>query len=513
VTIKARLALAVVALLVVLTAVLGVITIRSTRSSMITQVDDRLVAIADRPPSPRGGPGADDAPDRYRDVAEFLYSADGELLDARPAGFSDDPVAEPDLPSSASALAALTGHVVTVASTDGELDYRALVFGAPDGNVKVVAQPLTQVDEAVSSLTRTFVFAGIAMVVLGAAVSWLVIRRSLRPVEGMIDTATAIASGDLSQRVDHPDDGSELGRLADALDEMLGQLEASFTERLAAQSRLEQFVADASHELRTPVTAIRGYAELYREGGLAPGAQLDRAMRRIEQESARMGTLVEDLLVLARLDEQQSLERRPVDFGVLAEDAVTDARAVDPECPITLRATPTAHVVGDEQRLRQVVANLLTNARVHTPPRTPVHVTVEQLDGHVELTVADEGPGIAIEDRQRIFERFSRADRSRSRERGGAGLGLSIVAAVVATHGGAVRVEDAPRGGARFVVDLPASYFSADSIAETTSGASGSTCGENRAIGLPSSSTRNFSKFQRMSPVCPSESATGVSSS
>jgi two-component system OmpR family sensor kinase len=357
------------------------------------------------------------------------------------------------------------------------------------------------------------------MVVIGAAVSWLVIRRSLRPVEGMIDTATAIASGDLSQRVDHRDDGSELGRLADALDEMLGQLEASFTERLAAQSRLEQFVADASHELRTPVTTIRGYAELYRDGGLTQAEQLDRAMRRIEQESARMGTLVEDLLLLARLDQQQPLELRPVDVGMLAEDAVTDARAVDPERPITLRAAPSAPVLGDELRLRQVVANLLTNARAHTPPRTPVHVTVEQVDGHVELTVADEGPGVAVEDRLRIFERFSRADRSRSRERGGAGLGLSIVEAVVATHRGAVRVEDArpevaPGGGARFVVELPAwGYFSADSIAETTSGASGSTCGANRAIGLPSSSTRNFSKFQRMSPVCPSESATGVSSS
>ena len=324
-------------------------------------------------------------------------------------------MAEPDLPSTGRALTALAGHVATVASTDRELDYRALVFRTPDGYVKVVAQPLTEVDEAVSSLTGTFLFAGVAMVIIGAAVSWLVIRRSLRPVEGMIDTATAIASGDLSQRVDHRDDGSELGRLADALDEMLGQLEASFTERLAAQSRLEQFVADASHELRTPVTAIRGYAELYREGGLAPGEQLDRAMRRIEQESARMGTLVEDLLLLARLDEQQPLERQPVDVGVLAEDAVTDARAVDTERPITLCTTPSAYVLGDEQRLRQVVANLLTNARVHTPPRTPVHVRVERRDGHVELTVADEGPGIVVDDRQRIFERFSRADRSRSR--------------------------------------------------------------------------------------------------
>ncbi|HEY8216336.1 MAG TPA: HAMP domain-containing sensor histidine kinase [Acidimicrobiia bacterium] len=455
-TIKARLALAVVALLLVLTAVLGVITIRSTRASMVGQIDDRLVSIRDRPPPPRESEAADRASDRYRDIAEFLYSSDGRLLDARPAGFSDAPEAGPALPATTAGLAALEDRVVTVPSTDGALDYRVLVFRVRDGNLKVIAQPLTQVDDAVSSLTRIFVIAGLAMVVVGAAVSWFVIRRSLRPVEGMIDTASAIASGDLSQRVDHRDDRSELGRLAHALDDMLGQLEVSFTERAAAQSRLEQFVADASHELRTPVTAIRGYAELYRGGGLQDREQLDRAMRRIEQESARMGALVEDLLVLARLDEQQPLERHPVDLGVLVEDAVADARAVDPERPITLHDPDPAIVLGDEQRLRQVLANLLTNARVHTPPRAGIHVAVERSNGRVELTVADEGPGIALHDRQRIFERFSRADRSRSRERGGAGLGLSIVAAVVAAHGGVVQVTDAPGGGAAFVVDLPA---------------------------------------------------------
>src|SRR4029450_13420437 len=258
----------------------------------------------------------------YRDVAEFLYSPEGVLLDGRPAGFSDEPEDGPALPTTLAALTALEGHVVTRPSEDGEIDYRVLVFRVRDGNIKVIAQPLTQVDEAVSSLTRIFLIAGVAMVVVGATVSWFVIRRALRPVEGMIDTASAIASGDLSQRVDHRDDGSELGRLADALDEMLGQLEASFDERVAAQSRLEQFVADASHELRTPVTAIRGYAELYRRGGLQPGEQLDRAMRRIEQGGARGGGAVEDLLVLARLDEQQALACQPVDLVTLAEDAV-----------------------------------------------------------------------------------------------------------------------------------------------------------------------------------------------
>ncbi|MEX2254697.1 MAG: HAMP domain-containing sensor histidine kinase [Acidimicrobiia bacterium] len=455
-TIKARLTIAVVLLLLVLTAVLGIFTVRSTRSSMIGQLDDRLVAIRDRPGPPIRQEPALLGSVRYRDLAEFLYSRRGELLDSRPAGFSDDPEPGPALPAfSSAAFDALLDRVVTLPSTDRSLEYRVLVFRPRDGSVKVIAQTLTNVNEAVSSLTQTFVIAGLAMVVIGGIVSWVIIRRSLRPVEGMIDTAAAIASGDLTQRVDHDEDGTELGRLADALDEMLGQLEAAFGERVAAQERLEQFVADASHELRTPVTAIRGYAELYRGGGIAEGEQLDRAMRRIEQESSRMATLVEDLLLLARLDEQQPLAREPVDLTALAEDAVSDLRAIDRERPVTLEATDRAIVLGDEGRLRQVLANLLTNARVHTPPHVPVHVTVDREHDRVRLVVADEGPGIDEADRRRIFERFSRADPSRSRERGGFGLGLSIVAAVVAAHHGSIEVTTVADGGAAFAVDLP----------------------------------------------------------
>jgi len=324
--------------------------------------------------------------------------------------------------------------------------------------VRVLAEPLTDLDDAISSLTRTFVLAGLGVLVVGAAVSWLVIRRGLRPVDRMIDTASAIAGGDLSRRVDQDDDGTELGQLAHALDEMLGQLEASFDERAAAQARLEQFVSDASHELRTPVTAIRGYAELYRSGGLEERANLDRAMTRIEQESARMGGLVEDLLLLARLDEHRPLEHETVDLAGLAADAATDLRVIDPDRPVTLRVDDggAALVGGDERRLRQVLANLLNNARVHTPPGTPVEVSVERDGADVRVVVADEGPGIASDDRQRIFERFYRTDRSRSRERGGAGLGLSIVAAVVSAHGGDVHVDSSPGCGTAFTVELPA---------------------------------------------------------
>ena len=367
-TLKARLTIAVVVLLVALTGVLGVITVRATRSSMVSQVDERLDAIRDRPPGPGGfgGPGGPtnaDSQERYRDVADFLYSPQGRLLFSRPAGFGDDPESPPDLPKIPSAaFAAIIEHPTTLPSTDGSLDYRVLVFMDRGPNIRVMAQSLTDINESVSSLTETFLLAGLAMVLIGAAVSWLVIRRSLRPIEGMIDTASAIASGDLSKRVDHDDDGTELGRLAHALDDMLGQLEVAFDERLTAQAQLEQFVADASHELRTPVTAIRGYAELYRGGGIKDTEQLDRAMRRIEQESTRMGALVEDLLLLARLDEQQPLERESVDLTALAEDAVTDARTVDRDRLFTLHAPGPVLVLGDERSLRQVLANLLTNA-------------------------------------------------------------------------------------------------------------------------------------------------------
>ena len=458
-TIKARLTLAVVALVVVLTTVLGFVTIRATRASMLAQIDDRLRSIAEQRPGPRAATGGGtDEEDRYHDTAEYLYSPAGELLDERPAGFATDPEPAPAVPAPTSEeFAALEDDVLTLPAESGDLQYRVLVAEMRDGNVRVLAEPLTDLEEAISSLTRTFVLAGLGVLIVGAGVSWLVIRRGLRPVDRMIATASAIAGGDLSRRVDQDDDGTELGQLAHALDEMLGQLEASFDERAAAQARLEQFVADASHELRTPVTAIRGYAELYRSGGLEDRAHLDRAMTRIEQESERMGGLVEDLLLLARLDEHRPLEREAVDLAGLATDATTDLRAIDPDRPVVLHVGRggAATVEGDERRLRQVLANLLNNARVHTPARTPVAVTVDRTAADVRVVVADEGPGIAPADRERIFERFYRTDRSRSRESGGSGLGLSIVAAVVAAHGGAVRVESAPGAGTAFTVELP----------------------------------------------------------
>jgi signal transduction histidine kinase len=241
-------------------------------------------------------------------------------------------------------------------------------------------------------------------------------------------------------------------------------------QRAANEARLRQFVADASHELRTPLTSIRGYAELWRAGGLRGGGDVDDAMRRMEQEARRMGILVDDMLLLARLDQGRPLETVPLRFDGLVDDAVRDARAVEPDRTIDLAAEPVT-VTGDDHRLRQIVGNLLANARLHTPPGTPVHVTVRAAGERVRLEVADEGPGLEPDVAARVFERFFRGDPARTRASGGSGLGLSIVAAVVEAHGGRVSVDTAPGAGTRFVVDLPLAPDHAERI--RTSVASG----------------------------------------
>ena len=236
---------------------------------------------------------------------------------------------------------------------------------------------------------------------------------------------------------------------------MMTKIEDAFDQRTASEARLRQFIADASHELRTPVTTIRGYAELYRSGGLHDPEELAQAMRRTEQESVRMGSLVEDLLLLARLDQGRALESGTVDLGVLAVDAVSDARAVDPDRPVTASVAEGVAVEGDEGRLRQVVANLVGNALVHTPPGTPVQVRATRTGSDAVLEVHDEGPGMPEPVAARAFERFFRADPARSRHAGGSGLGLSIVKAIVQAHGGTVAIESRAGVGTTVRVTLP----------------------------------------------------------
>ena len=269
-------------------------------------------------------------------------------------------------------------------------------------------------------------------------------------------TADAIAAGDLTRRVEPADDRTEVGRLGIALNTMLARIEAAFEQRRGSEERLRRFVADASHELRTPLTSIRGYAELFRRGADTRPEDLAKSMSNIESEASRMGVLVDDLLLLARLDQGRPLEREPLDLAAVASDAVESARAIEPDRTIELVADDPVRIVGDASRLRQVIDNLLDNARVHAPG-SPVRVEVSLDDEEALLRIGDRGPGLDPEVEGRIFERFMRGDPSRSRGTGGVGLGLSIVQAIVAAHGGEVTASSHDEGGTVFEVRLPVS--------------------------------------------------------
>ena len=287
-----------------------------------------------------------------------------------------------------------------------------------------------------------------------AAAAWWLIKRDLRPLETMAVTADAIAAGDLARRVQPAEPRTEVGRLGLSLNTMLSRIEEAFAERAATEEKLRRFLADASHELRTPLTSIRGYSEVFDRAKDDP-EDLELAMRRIEEESKRMGVMVEELLVLARLGEGREPERTPVDLARVVDDAVSDARASAPARDLVLERAEAVDVLGDDHQLRQVVANLLGNALRHTPAEAQVRVRLSARDGYATLDVADDGPGLEPDVAAKVFEPFYRADESRARQTGGAGLGLAIVAAIVEAHGGTVRLDTAPGAGATFTVTLP----------------------------------------------------------
>jgi len=350
-----------------------------------------------------------------------------------------------------------TGQLFSVGSVGSSgLRYRAYVIHDPeDSGLTLIAVPLHEVDQTLSQLllVEVLVIAGV-LVALGAA-AFFIVRIGLRPLDRMGITAGAIAAGELSRRVAPATSRTEVGRLGLALNAMLKRLEQAFAERQASEDRLRQFLADSSHELRTPLAAIRGYAELFRMGATRDAAATAIAMRRIEEESKRMGLLVEDLLTLARLDEAPEPARQPVDLAELARDAVEDARATAPERSIGLSSPDSVVVLGDPHQLRQILANLMRNALVHTPAATAIEVSVDQDEHDVVFEVRDHGPGIPDASIGLLFERFWRADGGRGRGKAGAGLGLAIVSAIVNAHGGAVRAQNAPDGGAVFRVRLP----------------------------------------------------------
>ena len=337
-------------------------------------------------------------------------------------------------------------------------DVRAVAILLPNNAGTVVAaQSLGELNKTVNRLSYLFLFIGLLLLLLIAIAARIVIKIGMRPLEDVEVTAEQIAAGDLSARMPEANPHTEVGRLVTSLNSMLGRIETSFTARTESENKLRRFVADASHELRTPLTAIRGFSELYRQGAISGEEATRELLGRIEGESKRMGSLVEDLLLLARLDQSREMESKPVNLIEVIESAVASARAAGPDHPVTFNGAPEElFTLGDEVRIHQVIANLLANARAHTPAGTKIDLSVTNGPDGIRIAVSDNGPGLSIEDQKKIFERFYRADPSRVRVDGeGSGLGLSIVDAVMKAHGGSVSVESELGKGATFTLFFP----------------------------------------------------------
>jgi two-component system OmpR family sensor kinase len=498
---RIKLVSAVLALVAAGLLVIGVASIFALRSYLINRVDGDLGAAATAEnqfsiesfehPNTRGGV--------YLPTAYFVQIVGPTGLFPAHYGSQYTQGKLPATPQSAAAAKAVVDKNYTVQSIDGKGRWRVLVTAYPaPGDYLMVAQDLSDVDSSVQRLILAEVLVGVGVLALLGVAGAGLVRTSLRPLREIEQTAGAIADGDLTKRVpefepDAQNPRTEVGRVGRALNAMLSQVEAAFTAQAASEAaarsaesaardaagsaqlsetrarrseeRMRQFVADASHELRTPLTTIRGFAELYRQGAARAPDEAEKLIRRIEDEASRMGLLVEDMLLLARLDQERPLMLAPLELRVIANDAVTAARAVAPDREITLdvvAGTGPLVVSGDESRLRQVVGNLMTNALAHTPPGTPVWLRLARDAGFALIEVVDDGPGLAPEQAERVFERFYRADAARTRRSdspglptSGTGLGLAIVAALVAAHGGTVEVDSVPDHGATFRVRLP----------------------------------------------------------
>jgi two-component system OmpR family sensor kinase len=452
-SLRTRLLVGVIALAAVGLLVADSVTYRQLRSYLVSQTDTTL---QQEHQAFEGGPSGEGV---HAPPGVFVErrAADGTTVISRlSVGLFNGQARPPtpllpqtiDVPAQASeGPDRVTYFTVGSRSSSEQYRVRAALEPEPDGTMLIVATSLHYVN---STLHRLFLVELLVTVAVLAALVLLglwIVRLGLRPLREIEATAAAITAGDLSRRVEHADSQTEVGRVGSALNTMLDRIEAS-------DRRLRRFIADASHELRTPLAAVRAYAELFDRGAAARPADLERSMSGITRESERMSLLVDDLLLLARLDEGRPLERKPVDLATLAGEAVDAARVVEPGRPIELAVEP-ATVTGDEDRLRQALDNLLANARTHTPAGTPVSVELRRVDGRAELSVLDHGPGLTEEQAARVFERFYRADDSRARASGGAGLGLSIVAAVAEAHGGSAEARSTPGGGATFMITLP----------------------------------------------------------
>lgn len=470
--------------IVLLTALGFIATSFATQSLLkgylVSRIDEQLVAISDSvlPRIERGGIASDEEEHEERVRPERGEGRGGRV----PAPLSQIPtstsvtVLGPD----GSVIGGLGGNLGSASITSyiagllpeevADHGDEAFTLEVPGPDFRVIARPLTSTSgtfiaaQNLGELTKTFSrltflsgLIGFILLLLISIASRTVIRIGLRPLEGAERTAEEIAAGNYSARMPDANPSTEVGRLVRSLNGMLTRIEDAFALRTESENKLRRFVADASHELRTPITAIRGFSELHRQGAVSGEKETAELINRIENESKRMGSLVEDLLLLARLDQAREMESKPVDINKVVEDAVISARAAGPSHPVSLNTSgDEIFILGDEARIHQVVANLLANARAHTPAGTPIDVSIKGADDAIEIEVADKGPGLSAEDQEHIFERFYRADSSRVRTGSdGSGLGLSIVDAVMRAHGGSVSVQSGLGNGATFTLRFP----------------------------------------------------------
>jgi two-component system OmpR family sensor kinase len=492
VSLRSRLLLAIAAVALVALLVADVATYSSLKSFLYDRVDQTLLSEAqqlggqgpvgggqgDAQPSPEGATGqaaAGPPPAFLRGAPNGFVErrlADGQAEIGPYPAYQDGKSFYAQVPAEITGFQAVSvpgggpdqevAYLTVPSTVAGGPQFRVVAVRQPDGDVLLVGSLLTDTVQTLQRLLLIELAVTAAALVAALAVGLWLVRVGLRPLRDVEETADSIAAGHVDRRVPGENETTEVGRLARALNAMLTQIEQAFAQRDATEAELRrseamlrQFVADASHELRTPLAAVSAYAELFERGARERPEDLARVMAGIREEAGRMRRLVEDLLLLARLDEGHAVEYRPVELVTLAGDAARTAAAVGPDWPVVVEADRPVEVVGDELRLRQVVDNLLANVRAHTPAGTTTTVRLAADGGEAVVVVADDGPGFGPDHGAHVFERFYRADPSRSRVHGGAGLGLAIVAAIVAAHHGQVWATDAPEGGAMIVIRLP----------------------------------------------------------
>ena len=489
-TLTFRLLITFVSLLSLVIIALGTVTVSMLRSYLIHKLDDQLKASGQVIASDKtykdiarlsGSDSNDDSRVSLSDYYIYVKPADNIII---PTPAKDDESERPSWelrqheysrsqtyerygkPNEPEALIQKTaGKFETVNGTEFDSKWRATAVDARDREGRiigtmVIALPLAPVDATVARIAWVIGLSGGAIVIVGAVIALFSIRSSLKPLRGIENATHAIADGDLSRRVPKGEEGSEVGKLADSINVMLEQIEQSFDVKERSEKKMRQFVSDASHELRTPLATVRGYAELYRIGGV-PSEQVAVTMDRIESEAQRMSGLVEDLLQLARLDERRPLSLTDTCLTEIAMNAVMDLKVRDAKRSAAVigldgGTAPEITIYADSDKITQVITNLLSNVLSHTPAGTPVELALGKQDDNTIIEVRDHGPGVKPEDAERLFERFFRTDSSRSRASGGSGLGLAIVASVMAAHGGTARIGETPGGGLTVRLTFPA---------------------------------------------------------